>query len=285
MSLMPFSHYVAAAASGPNIDSFSSTPNYKADISSQLGSSGFCYIALKPDDSRLIVYSTASDDLFSYTLSTSGDLSSLSYDSKTYAPTTSVNYTAFCISFDGTKLYLCSTTETVEQHDLSTAWDLSTASYASKSFSFSGKGRASNGLAVSPDGDKFYFGEISGTDTIHQYSITSGDISTASDDSKSIDISEGGGQLRGFAFHSSGRTLYAVVSGTSSDENTYIYQYDLSTPWDVSTGSYSSRFLAATGAFSQDQGGGVALYSDGSGVLLGVFDDGTANAIEVWEYT
>jgi hypothetical protein len=76
-------------------------------------------------------------------------------------------------------------------------------------------------------------------DTVYQYTLSTGwDLSTASYASKSLSVSSQDATLTGFCFNSDGTKLFA--SGTVSDS---IYQYNLSTAYDVSTGSYASKSL------------------------------------------
>jgi len=136
---------------------------------------------------------------------------------------------------DGTSMYIIgSVTDAIYQYTLSTAWDLSTASYASKSLSISGE-TTPRDFTFNNDGTKIYY-VGSGTDTVYQYSLsTAYDISTASTDNKSLYVGSQAGTPTGIEFKSDGTKLYVCDGGTDT-----IYQYSLSTAFDVSTGSYDS---------------------------------------------
>jgi len=82
---------------------------------------------------------------------------------------------------------------------------------------------------------------------IYQYSLsTAWDISTASYDSKSFDISGEESFPSGLFFKSDGTKFYII-----GFNNYKIYQYSLSTAWDISTASYDSKNFNVS---SQDNG-------------------------------
>ena len=115
-------------------------------------------------------------------------------------------------------------------------WDISTASYDNKSFSVGSQDATPAGLFFKPDGTKMY---ITGyqKDVVFQYSLsTARDVSTASYDSKSFSVSSQDTSAWCLFFKSDGTKMY--VSGRGSDR---VYQYSLSTAWDVSTASYDSK--------------------------------------------
>jgi DNA-binding beta-propeller fold protein YncE len=164
------------------------------------------------------------------------DLANASYDSVSFSVAsqeTVPNNIGF--NDDGTSMYIIgSVTDAIYQYTLSTAWDLSTASYASKSLSISGE-TTPRDFTFNNDGTKIYY-VGSGTDTVYQYSLsTAYDISTASTDNKSLYVGSQAGTPTGIEFKSDGTKLYVCDGGTDT-----IYQYSLSTAFDVSTGSYDS---------------------------------------------
>jgi DNA-binding beta-propeller fold protein YncE len=164
------------------------------------------------------------------------NLASASYDSVSFSVAsqeTTPNNIAF--NDDGTSMYIIgSGTDAIYQYTLSTAWDLSTASYASKSFSTTDD-NTPRGFTFNNDGTKIYY-VGSTADTVYQYSLgTAYDISTASTDNKSLSVGTQASIPTGVVLKSDGSKLY-VCDGTSDA----IYQYSLSTPFDVSTGSYDN---------------------------------------------
>ena len=165
-------------------------------------------------------------------------------------------------SSDGTKMYAIGlANDTVYQYTLSTAWDASTASYDSVSLSVTSQDGTPEDIIFSSDGTKMYM--MGRTNTrIYQYTLsTAWDLSTASYDSISADISAQEGIPTGIAVSTDGTKMYVV--GTANDT---VYQYTLSTPWDISTLSYASKNKSVTAQDSAPHG--VAFSADGTKMFV-----------------
>ena len=143
-------------------------------------------------------------------------------------------------SSDGTKAYVSDQiSDTIYQYTLTTAWDISTGSYASKSLSVTAQETNPQTIAFSSDGTKAYTVGSTNND-IYQYTLTTAwDISTGSYASKLLDVGAQDVNPEGLAFSSDGTKAY--VLGSTGDA---IYQYTLTTAWDISTGSYASKSLS-----------------------------------------
>jgi len=145
--------------------------------------------------------------------------------------------------------------------------DVDTYSYASKSLSVTSQDTTPRGIAFSSDGTKLYI--MGGTnDTVYQYTLsTPWDISTGSYASKSLSVTSQDSDPRELAFSPDGIKLY-VMGGT----NDTVYQYTLSTPWDISTGSYASKSMSVS---SQDTTpSGLAFSPDGNKLYItGIVND------------
>ena len=139
---------------------------------------------------------------------------------------------------NGTKMYIVDNNfSDVHQYSLSTAFDLSTASYDSVSFSLSSQDTAPFGLFFKPDGTKMYISGYTNSN-VYQYSLsTAFDISTASYDSVSFDLSSQLllGAPAALLLSDDGTKMYML---STADAN--VYQYSLSTAYDLSTASYDS---------------------------------------------
>ena len=116
----------------------------------------------------------------------------------------------------------------------SEGYALSNATYDSVSFSVSGQDTDPYGLFFKPDGTVMYVAGDAGND-INQYSLSSAwDISTASFvQNFSVSVQESAPS--GVFFKPDGTKMYVV--GTATDA---VYQYSVSTAWDISTASYDS---------------------------------------------
>ena len=138
---------------------------------------------------------------------------------------------------NGTKMYIIGdiNTKSVFQYSLSTAWTVNTASYDNVSFNTTTNTTVTRpmDLLFKPDGTKMYI--TCGTqDTVYQYSLsTAYDISTASYDNVSVSLSSQNSRLRSIAFNNDGTKMY-----TADDGSNRIYQYSLSTAYNIGTSSY-----------------------------------------------
>ncbi len=97
------------------------------------------------------------------------------------------------------------------------------------------------GLAFKTDGTKMYVvGET--TDAVYQYSLsTAWDVSTASYDSVSFSVAAQDTIPHDVVFKTDGTKMYVVGVGADA-----VYQYSLSTAWDLSTASYDSVSFSVT---------------------------------------
>ena len=113
--------------------------------------------------------------------------------------------------------------------------DASLWAYSSKSFSVTSQETDPAGFAFKSDGTKMYL--IGRTnDTVYQYSLsTAWDVSTSSYDSVSFLASSQATNPACLIFKPDGTKMYILDYG-----NDDLFQYSLSTAWDVSTASYDS---------------------------------------------
>jgi len=157
---------------------------------------------------------------------------------------------------DGTKMYITgSTGDDVNEYNLSTPWNVSTASFVAVSTGIT-QDTAPEDLSFKNDGlTLFVLGSTN--DTVYQYTLSvAWDITTATYASKSFSVTSQDTSPTGLWMKPDGTTMY--ITGTLNDR---IYQYTLSTPWDISTASYSSiSFVISQESNPQ----GVALSNDGT---------------------
>jgi len=172
----------------------------------------------------------------------------------------------------GTKMYVNGASgDDVNEYTLSTAWDITTATFVTV-FSTSAQDSAPNDIFFKPDGlSMFIMGNT--TDTVFQYTLsTAWNVSTASYASKSFSVTTQESAPTGLWFKSDGTIMYVI--GTTADT---VFQYALSTAWDVSTASYGSiSFSVASQEGTPQQ---VNLSADGLKMwVLGQAGD------DIWEY-
>lgn len=130
----------------------------------------------------------------------------------------------------------------VREYSLSTVYDVSTASFNSN-LNVSSEQEGLTGVTFNDDGTKMY---IIGNNpaAISQYSLsTAFDISTASYDGSSEELSVSAQQVTptGLTFNNDGSRLFIIGLGSNfgGADDEAISEYDLSTNYDVSTGSFN----------------------------------------------
>lgn len=163
---------------------------------------------------------------------------------------------------DGTMLFVVgNTNDNVYEYNLTTPYDLTTASYSGKTLDVSNEDSGSQGIAWNSDGSKlFLVGNIN--NSIHEYNLsTPYDISTASYSGNSLNVGNEDGVPTGIAWKDDGFKLF--MTGLAADR---IHEYNLSTPYDVSTASYSGNNLNVSSEDSVPTG--IAWNSDGSKLFL-----------------
>lgn len=182
----------------------------------------------------------------------------------TYDPTSQEpNILSAKMKADGTSFYVVGFADVVYQYDMTVPFDTSTASYASKSFSVSGTVNV-RGMAFKPDGTAMYLCNSSGTTSekwVRQYTLsTAWDISTASYASKQFVVgSQTAGTENFVSFNNTGSIMYVVDRDWS-----VVYQYSLSTAWDISTASYASKSYNINAVTSQSGHTSLSFSADGT---------------------
>jgi len=220
-------------------------------------------LTFKPDGTQLYVIGEGTDSVYQYGLSTAFDVSTASFVRSFNVGARHKKPHGLTFKPDGSQLSVVGRGfSKVSQYSLSTAFDVSTASFV-RSFDVSTQDGFPQGLAFRPDGSQLYvIGE--GNDNVYQYSLsTAFDVSTASF-VRSLDISPQDSLPQGLTFRPDGSQMYII--GQSNDN---VYQYDLSTAYDISTASFVRSFDVSSQdsrptevAFKPD---GSQLYVTGDG--------------------
>ena len=216
-------------------------------------------VTFSADGTNMYIIGAASDTAFQYSLSTAWDVGTASYGGISFSVGSQEGTPAgLHFSADGTKMYVVGPiATTVFQYTLSTAWNLGTASYSGTSFSVGSQETFPTDLTFSVDGTKMYV-VGSTADAVFQYSLsTAWDVGSASYSSLSFSVSGQEVTPHGVAFSVDGTKMYVV--GTVSDR---VFQYILSTAWDVGTASYGS--LSFSVAAQETTPSGLAFKPDGS---------------------
>jgi DNA-binding beta-propeller fold protein YncE len=255
----------SAAATTLNFTPDTSSASYtNKTVSIASLENGLQGIFLKDDGTKMYLIGFQNDAVLQYSLSTAYDVSTATYDSVSFS-VSSQETTPSGLFFkpDGTKMYVLGyTNDTVFQYALSTAWDVSTGSYESKSFNVNSQETQAQFVHMNNNGTKMYIRGFT-NNIFYQYSLsTAYDVSTASYDSVSFNPSSQGSQPLNLAFMANGSVM--IIANGSNDS---IYQYSLSTPYNIGTASYSSKSFSVA---SQDtQPNGMYITSDGKVYIAG----------------
>jgi 6-phosphogluconolactonase (cycloisomerase 2 family) len=202
----------------------------------------------KPDGTKFFIIGTGTDKVQAFNLSTAWDISTVSAASEEFSPA-QAGAEPISLSFksDGTKMYVSSYGGlTVYQYSLSTAWDVSSATYDSKSFSYGTQANAAYHIELSSDGTKLYVNNTgSGSPGfIYQYTLsTAWDISTASYDSVALDLDASpapslAANCYTFTFSDDGTKLFNMAENASDAQ---VITYNLTSAWDISTATYADE--------------------------------------------
>lgn len=230
-------------------------------------------VAFKSDGTKMYVVGGVTNSVFQYTLSTPWDVSTATYDSVTKDLTSETgNPHDIFFKPDGTKMYIVESgfPANVYQYSL-TAWDLSTASYDSIASSVYTQSNFPLGLFFKSDGSKLY---VTGSASIYQYTVTTPwDMSAISYDGVSHSFAAEDGSLSSFFFKPDGTKVFIL-----GNVNDTVFQYSLSSAWDLTTISYDSASVAVGNGETVPSG--LAFKIDGTAFYV----VGTTNNT-VYQYT
>ena len=157
---------------------------------------------------------------------------------------------------DGAKMYVIGIIgDDINEYNLSTPWDISTAAYL-QNFSVNAQESSPTDLFFKTDGAKMYVIGSAGDD-VNEYDLsTPWDVGTASY-LQNFSIASQTTTPTGIAFKPDGTKMYVTATNTPAS----VYEYSLSSAWDVSTASYVQSFNVSSQETSPR---GVAFKPDGT---------------------
>ena len=218
-------------------------------------------LGIVDSNNYVYVYAGAASKIFKYTLGTAKDIATASlanaqdYASATIATSTSPAF----FPIDGKSVIIKDSTRSfntfyfdandipyIDHQAVSASLDVSLATYDNVMFEVTTQDFAARDITFKTDGTQMYMtGDYN--DVLYQYSLsTPWDLSTASYANKSLPIYDyvanaGQSQMPAAStFNADGSKVY--ITGRHYDK---VHQYSLSTPWDISTGSFDSDFSVA----------------------------------------
>lgn len=192
-------------------------------------------IYFKPDGTKMYFTGYTNDRVYEYDLSTAWDLNTLTYVQQLTISAQATQPMGLFFSTDGTSMFVLNeTTDQCLLYTLSTAWDISTAVYNS-ALGLSGVGLTSPwDLYISNDGLNLYITGRSQT-SIYQYSLSTPWSFVGASFVRSLSVSSSFTNPTGIYFKPNGTKMYVGSQATDS-----IHEFDLSTPWDISTAVIST---------------------------------------------
>ena len=195
----------------------------------------------KQDGTALYVVGTTSDRVYQYTLG--------GFDFEAQEGTAG----GLFFKLDGTKMYITGAAgDDVNEYDLSTAWDLSTASFL-RLFSVAAQDTSPTDIFFKPDGTKMYITGGQGRD-VNEYDLsTAWNVSSASF-IQNFSVATQDIAPEALFFKPNGLTLYVYGNDTDS-----VYEYSLSTAWDISTASFTQSLV-----ISESVPSGLSFKPDGT---------------------
>ena len=198
-----------------------SSASYSQNVTVPSGSNDLFF---KPDGSKLYVMVGTGDTVYQYSL---GGFSVASQE---------VSPTGLFFKPDGLRLYVTGQSgDDVNEYHLSAEWDTSTATYV-RTFDTGTVTTSPQGLFFKPDGTTLYtIG--SSSDAVSQWSLSvPWDISSTSY-VQQFSVAAQDTFPTGISFKPDGTKMF--VMGLTGDD---VNEYNLSTPWDVSTAVFSQLF-------------------------------------------
>lgn len=162
---------------------------------------------------------------------------------------------AMTFNDDGSRMYVINNSGNREifAYDLEIPYELNTARFANEKFSVVSQESGPTGLAFNTTGDKMFITGFS-DDAVVEYNLTTPfDVSTASY-SQEFSVVVQDSSPQDVTFSTDGSRMYIV-----GNINNAVFQYDLSTPFDVSTATYNNVTIPSGSAPR-----GITLSDDGT---------------------
>ena len=222
-------------------------------------------VAFNLDGTKMFVVGTVENKIFEFDLTTGFDVSTATKNSNV------CNFVGLAsdvvdIEFnsDGTKLFLVDQDQgaddehAVDEFSLSTAYDVSTCTHVEEHFTDDFK---LVGIEFNHGGTKLFIYDMTGTDSIKQYSLNSPyNLSNPTLQKQSTGTSDETfqtieSQPMGFTFSSDGSKMF--ITGRAQDK---VQEFNLSTPFDLSNVSKTGIYSIAT---QIDSVGGISFSNDG----------------------
>jgi len=186
-----------------------------------------------------------------------GNVSTASYVSTFSVAAQNASPGGLCFNTTGSKMYIAcfDAPFEVNEYDLGTPYDITTASFLQR---FATVGRVA-GVVFNTTGSNMYTADMNGSDIDEFACSTPFDVTTASlTTSFSVNAQEP--QPLGLRFNTTGSKMYVIGQVSNA-----VFEYDLGTPFDISTASYSGSSLSVAG---QELGSRDLVFNSAGNIVL-----------------
>jgi sugar lactone lactonase YvrE len=196
-------------------------------------------LAFKTDGTLMYVAGTSGDDVNQYMLSIPWNVSTASYVANVSVADREGTCSAVVFKPDGTRMFILGgTTDRVQEYALSAPWDITTATYTSN-VSVAAQETNPTGLAFKPDGTKMYVAGGVGDD-VNEYTLSIPWNVTTASFVQIFSVAAQDTLPEDVVFNPDGTRMF--ILGSTNDR---IYQYNLSTPWNISTATFDRSLYIA----------------------------------------
>ena len=228
-------------------------------------------LVFNSDGTKMFILGELGNNINEYTLSTAFDVSTAIFAGNAERFSVAAQEggsTDLVFNTDGTKMFTTGfVSDNINEYTLSTPFDVSTASYAGNTerFSVTGQEATPTSLAFNTEGTKMFVMGYNG-DNINEYDLTlAWDISTASyaGDAERFSVAGHETSPQSLVFNTSGIKMF--VMGMIGDD---INEYDLSTPFDVSTAVFAGNAERFSVAGQETTPTSLAFNTDGTKMFV-----------------
>ncbi len=216
------------------------------------------------------VNASASDAVIEYILTTPYDISTaIVNNTKGVSRGGDTQATQVVFNNDGTKMFIVNHRgeKTVDYYSLSTAFDVSTATRDDDDeYSIAGQEQRANSIAFNNDGTRMVIAGVGNNSQvqIHEYSLSTGfDLSSTVTHLNTEDLISFQSHIDGVTFNYDGTKMYTITTMPKAQD--LMYQFKLTTPYDVSTLSLEGSYTVSSVSVSSRE---VVFSNDGSKMFI-----------------
>lgn len=237
------------------------TRNFTQNFSVSAKETNATGLFFKNDGSKMYVCGQDSAAVHEYDLSTNWDISTAVFlQSFDLSAQTANSLAELFFRADGLKMYTDDAKGKMYEYDLSTAWNVSTLSFVAN-LNFASRDGNPRGIHFKEDGLKMYFaGEAS--DFVYEFDLSPAWDITSGVFLQRFDVKPPVTNPSGLWFRDNGSRMYV-----NNLFNNHIYQFDLSTAWDISTSTLDVGISAQDSSIQgiYIRSGGDRMYIIGRG--------------------